>query len=119
MIESPSIWALTMGYDLSAIVAAFTKKGMKLSFTPCSFSTFSFIRSRSALTADMSISLNVVSVAVELCESNRFSAMRLRRVVIFSRVSRSPEGGRTTAGAVVSRGGAEGAEVDGAADGFD
>src|SRR6478735_2836337 len=92
MIESPSICELTTGYALSAIDVAFTKKGMKLSFTPCSFSTFSFIRSRSWLTADMSISLNVVSVAVELCESSRFSAIRLRRVDIFSRVSRSPVG---------------------------
>ena len=48
------------------------------------------IRSRSAFTADMSTSLNVVRCAVACCDCSRFSAMRLRRVVIFSRVSRSP-----------------------------
>ena len=41
----------------------------------------------------MSISLNVVRCAVACCDSSRCSAMRLRRVVIFSRVSRSPAGG--------------------------
>src|SRR3954465_11943841 len=87
---------------------------MKLSFTPCSFSIFSFIRSRSALTADMSISLNVVSVAVELCESSRFSAMRLRRVDLVSRGARSPVGGRVRCGAGTDGAGTDGAGTDGA-----
>ena len=40
--------------------------------------------------AVMSISLKVVRCAVCCCDSSRFSAIRLRRVVIFSRVSRVP-----------------------------
>src|SRR5687767_2665114 len=63
---------------------------MNVSLTPCSFSTRSRILSRRALTADMSISLNVVRCAVLCCDCRRFSAIRLRRVDIFSRVSRSP-----------------------------
>jgi hypothetical protein len=34
----PSIDAFSAGYFLSACTAAFTKKPMKPSFTPCSFS---------------------------------------------------------------------------------
>ena len=34
----PSIEAFTTGYFLSACTTAFTKKDMKPSFTPCSFS---------------------------------------------------------------------------------
>ena len=41
----------------------------------------------------MSISLNVVRCAVACCDSSRCSAMRLRRVDIFSRVSRPPRCG--------------------------
>ena len=40
------------------------------------------------MTADMSISLNVVRCAVACCDSSRCSAIRFRRVDIFSRVSR-------------------------------
>ena len=60
---SPSMRAFTVGYALSAMHDAFTKKGMKEGRTPCSFSTRSLSRSRSALTALMSISLKVVSNA--------------------------------------------------------
>ena len=69
--------------------AAFTKNGMNDSLTPCSFSTRLLEplahRDRPRV---MSISLNVVRCAVACCDSSRCSAMRLRRVVIFSRVSR-------------------------------
>src|SRR2546422_78405 len=63
---------------------------MNVSLTPCSFSIFSLYFSRSALIADMSTSLNVVRWAVACCDWSRFSAIRFRRVDIFSRVSRSP-----------------------------
>src|SRR5438105_1084865 len=63
---------------------------MNVNLTPYSFSTFSLNFSRRALIADMSTSLNVVRCAVACCDCSRFSAMRLRRVDIFSRVSRSP-----------------------------
>ena len=111
---SPSICALTSGYALSARQAAFAKNGMNESFTPCSFSTRSCSRSRSAFTDVMSISLNVVRCAVMCCDCSRFSAMRLRRVVIFSRVSREPpdrcgRGGGAGAGAGAADGRAAGA----------
>src|ERR1035437_1726787 len=88
------------------MIAAFAKNGMKLSFTPCSFSTLTLMRSRSATSALMSISLNVVRCAVECCATSRFSAMRLRRVDIFSRVSRgTADGGRRTAAGGETEGG--------------
>src|SRR5688572_22707006 len=119
-MESPSICALTIGYDFSAMHAARTKKGMKVSLTPCSFSMRSFKRSRSRITAVMSTSLNVVRCAVLCCASSRCSAMRLRRVDIFSRVSREPggaEGAEGAEGAVGAEGGggAVGAEGGGGA----
>src|SRR3954466_13234157 len=89
-MESPSTCALIVGNCLSACTTARTKNGMKVSLTPDSFSTFSLYLSRSALIADMSTSLKVVRCAVDCWDCSRFSAMRLRRVDIFSRVSRSP-----------------------------
>src|SRR6185503_11293625 len=69
--------------------AARTKKGMKERRTPCSFSIRSLMRPRNASTALMSTSLKVVRCAVDCCASSKCSAMRLRRVDSFSRVSRS------------------------------
>ena len=63
------------------------------------------------MTAVMSISLNVVRCAVACCDSSRCSAIRLRRVVIFSRVSRWSVAGSGRRGAA---GGADGAAADGA-----
>src|SRR4051812_32515689 len=53
----------------------------------------------------MSISLNVVRCAVACCDSSRCSAIFFRRVVIFSRVSRSPEEGGGVGGREGARGG--------------
>src|SRR3954463_9900821 len=99
-----------MGYALSARHAAFTKNGITDSLTPCSFSMRSLIRERSASMALMSISLNVVRCAVACCDSSRCSAMRRRRVDIFSRVSRAP----ALAGVVAAAGAREGGALGGA-----
>src|SRR4051812_47785897 len=109
-MASPSTCALIVGNCLSACTAARTKNGMKVSLTPDPFSTFSLYLSRSALSADMSTSLNVVRCAVDCCDCNKFSAIRLRRVDIFSRVSRSPG-----AAPLPPRGGDVGTEVAGRA----
>ncbi len=81
----PSIEALTVGKRFSASTAAFTKKDMKPSFTPCFFSKPSLYFARTSITALRSTSLNVVSCACVCCASSRRSAMRARRRVIGTR----------------------------------
>ncbi len=56
----------------------------------------------------MSISLNVVRWAVACCACSRFSAIRLRRVDIFSRVSRRSPPGREPAAAAAGGGAGSG-----------
>src|SRR5438552_4117916 len=60
---SPSIWALTPGTSRSAWTTAFAKNDMKPSLRPFFFTKSSWYLARSAMTADMSTSLNVVSIA--------------------------------------------------------
>ena len=62
---------------------------MKPSRTPCFFSKSSFSRSRSAMTAVMSTSLKVVSMAAVFCASFRRLAMVWRSRVMRTRSSRS------------------------------
>jgi hypothetical protein len=62
---------------LSACVQAFTKNDMKPSFTPCFFSNPSLYFLRRSMTAVMSTSLKVVSMAAVFCASFRRLAMRL------------------------------------------
>src|SRR5260221_1925143 len=98
MRSSPEISALTAGISFSAAMQAFTKNDMKPSFTPCFFSKPSLYWSRSAITALMSTSLKVVSMAAVFCASLRRSAIRLRRRVMRTRSSRGPDS-RAIAGA--------------------
>src|SRR6516164_7510108 len=63
----PSISALTAGMSFNACTAAFTKNPIKPSFTPCFFSKASRYSRLSCITALMSTSLNVVSIAAVSC----------------------------------------------------
>src|SRR6185295_13612755 len=95
MRSLPSISALTAGISLSACTQAFTKKPMKPSFTPCFLSNSSLYWLRRCITAPMSTSLKVVSMAAVLCASLSRRAMVWRNRVIFTRSSRaaSSDGG--------------------------
>ena len=68
---------------------AFTKKPMKPSFTPWRFSNSSLYSFRSFMTALMSTSLNVVSMAAVFCASLRRRAMVWRSRVMRTRSSRA------------------------------
>src|SRR5436305_16051 len=114
-MSSPSISALTAGSSFSATIAALTKIDIKPSRTPCFFSNVSRQRSRNAIAPDMSISLNVVSIAAFCCASFRRSAMRRRSRVMRTRVSR-PVAGRGRGGAVTGGGAGSRASRDGGAD---
>ena len=72
---SYAIEALTDGMSFSAMVAAFTKKPMKPSRTPCFFSNRSLYLARASITAVMSTSLKVVSSAAVSCASFRRRAI--------------------------------------------
>ena len=85
----PSISALIVGISFSACTQALTKKPMKPSFTPCFFSNSSLYSLRSAMTALMSTSLKVVSIAAVFCASFRRRAMVWRSRVIGTRSSRA------------------------------
>src|SRR5512135_1649148 len=110
----PSTEALTTGYFFSAATAALTKKDMKPSLTPCSFSNLSLYLLRKSITGCMLTSLNVVRIAAVDCDCTRRSATRCRRRDIGTRCSgREPSAeGNETGG-----GGALGLAV-GAGDGF-
>jgi hypothetical protein len=87
----PSTLALMTGYFFSAATAALTKKLMKPSLTPCSFSNFSWNFLRISITGAMFTSLNVVRMAFVACDCSRRSAMRARRRLMGTRCSgRSP-----------------------------
>ena len=62
----PSTLALMTGYFFSAATAALTKKLMKPSLTPCSFSNFSWNFLRISITGAMLTSLKVVRMALVL-----------------------------------------------------
>jgi hypothetical protein len=87
----PSTLALMTGYFFSAATAALTKKLMKPSLTPCSFSNFSWNFLRISITGAMFTSLKVVRMALVDWDCTRRSAMRARRRDIGTRCSgRSP-----------------------------
>ena len=88
---------------------AFTKKDMKPSFTPCSFSKRSLWRARSSPMAVRSISLKVVSKAAFCCACSSLSAMRRRRRVIGTRCSARAPGTATGPAAGAAAGATAGA----------
>src|ERR1044071_1173152 len=102
---SPSIWAFTAGTSFSACTTAFVKNDMKPSFSPCFFTKSSWYLARRPMTADMSTSLNVVSIAASCCAATRRCAIFARSGVILRRVWREPGAG---AGAVAGLGAGEG-----------
>ncbi len=79
--------ALTAGTAFNASTTALTKNDMKPSLTPFFFAKSPDIVRRSAITADMSTSLNVVSIAACCCACNKRSAMRAPRRVMGTRCS--------------------------------
>ncbi len=83
---SSTMLALTSGKDCSAAAVALTKKPMKPRPMPCFFSNSSLYCLRRSITAPMSHSLKVVSMAAVCCACTRRCAMRWRSGVIFSRV---------------------------------
>src|ERR1700733_13242047 len=88
-MSSPSISALTAGNSFSAATQALTKNDMKPSRAPlCFFSKASRYSLRSAITADMSTSLKVVSIAAVFCASFSLAAMVRRSRVMRTRCSR-------------------------------
>src|SRR5581483_724939 len=111
----PSISALTAAISFSACTHAFTKKPMKPSFTPCFFSKRSRYWVRSAITALMSTSLKVVSMAAVFCASLRRRAMVWRSRDMRTRSSRDAssagDGARTATGAAGPGGGADSASI--------
>src|SRR4029453_9412434 len=109
-MSSPSISALTAGTSFKAWTAALTKKPMKPSLTPYRFSKASRYSLRNCMTALMSTSLNVVSMAAVSCASLGLLAMVWRSRDMRTRSSRatSPEAtgarGRGAAFSLLSRG---------------
>ncbi|OIQ68793.1 hypothetical protein GALL_496100 [mine drainage metagenome] len=86
----PSTEALSTGNFFSACTAALTKKLMKPSLTPYSFSKRSCIRLRMSISAAILISLKVVKMALVDCDCNKRSATRARRRLIGTRCSSLP-----------------------------
>src|SRR5881296_3981270 len=78
MMSSPRISALTTGMSRSPAMQARAKNDMKPSPMPCCFWKRSLCSARSAITALMSISLNVVRIAAVRCAWTRRSAIRRR-----------------------------------------
>ena len=90
----PSTDALSTGNFFSACTAALTKKLMKPSLTPCSFSKRSWKRLRISITGAMLTSLKVVRMALLDCDCSKRSATRARRRVMGTRCSgRWPKSG--------------------------
>src|SRR6478736_2649179 len=109
MISAPSIWALIAGMSLSAWTTALVKKDMKPSFTPFFFTKSSWYLARRAITADISTSLNVVSIAASCWAATRREAIVWRSLLILVRVWRPPVGaGAAAAGAGAAAGAAKG-----------
>src|SRR5690606_22919299 len=101
-MESPSIVALMIGYDLSASAAARAKKGRNDSLLPV-FSWKSFLTwSRKAATLVTSTSTTEVSWAEACMEATARSAMILRSRDIGTVVPRSSETSATAAGAAAA-----------------
>src|SRR5204863_6762118 len=83
-----SIWALTPGTSRSAWTTALAKNDMNPSFSPFFFTKSSWYFDRRAMTADMSTSLNVVSIAASCCAATRRWAIFARSGDILRRVWR-------------------------------
>ena len=87
----PSTDALRTGYFFKACTAALTKKLMKPSLMPCSFSNRSWNFLRISMTGAILISLKVVRMAFVACDCNKRSATRARKRLMGTRCSgRSP-----------------------------
>lgn len=82
-----SIDALAVGTSFKAKQQAFAKALINPSLTSWLFKTSSLKRPRICISADMSISLNVVSEAAAFCDSFKRSAIRRRIRDILTRVS--------------------------------
>ena len=93
MMSAPSISALTAGISRRPCTQARTKNPMKPSLTPCFRSNRSLYSLRSAITALMSTSLKVVSMAAVFCASLRRRAMVCRKRVMCTRSSRAASSG--------------------------
>ena len=104
--RSPRISAFTAGNARSASTAAFTKKDMKPSFTPCFARNASPCCSRSASTRAMSTSLKVVRIAAVCCASTSRRATVRRSGVIGTTRSRAAAPSRARGGRGRGRGGA-------------
>src|SRR5690606_4741856 len=92
MMSFPSIIPFTAGNCLRAAVAALVKKLMKPRPTPCFSLNESLYFLRISITALISTSLKVVSMAVVFLAATSREAIVLRRPDIFSRlVSREKE----------------------------
>src|SRR5580765_4741645 len=102
-MSAPSMKALTTGTALRAATHALTKNGMRPRLIWCLSLKLSLYFALSAMTADISASLNVVSVAELFREASSFSAMRARIGLMRSR--RSPAYGRVETGAAGGAGG--------------
>src|SRR6478609_10689850 len=108
MTSAPSIWALIAGMSLSAWTTALVKKDMKPSFTPFFFTKSSWYLARRAITADMSTSLKVVSMAASCWAATRREAIVWRSFDIFVRVWRPLEDAAGAAAAAGTGVGIEG-----------
>ncbi len=84
----PRTSALIWGICCNASMAALTKNDVSPSLTWCFFWKFSWCAARSPWTADISISLNVVSSAAVFCDSTSRSAI-LRRIGLIGRTRSS------------------------------
>src|SRR5215218_6750243 len=104
--------ALTVGFDLSASIAARAKNGRNDSLTPSRDWNSRFARSRSRAIRVTSISITVVSWADVWSDSTIRVAISLRRRVIFSVVPRLAD---TEAGTEAAAGAADGAAAAGCA----
>src|SRR6476619_2495861 len=106
--------ALTIGWALSASVAARARNGRKLSFVPSRASKSPLTLARSRATFVRSTSTTVVSWADTCSDSTMRVAMTLRRRLIFSRVPRFGETAALVVGGDVAAAGADAAGADAA-----
>src|SRR4030095_2867490 len=101
---------LSGGNTRRAAIADLTKKEAMPRPTPNSFLKDSLRRSRNAMTADMSTSLKVVSIAAVCCASTSRRAMVWRRLVMRTRSSVRDPGAMALVGVIL--GGIVGATFD-------
>src|SRR5215467_14975197 len=114
-MSSPRTSALTSGNACSASTDALTKKDIRPSRTPCFFWNVSPYDDRRFLTADILISLNVVSSAASwpAC-TRRFAIVRRHRLMWTTCSMRSFVAGRRIGSGVAAVAGVAGAGVGGA-----